>query len=473
MFVLVLVLTTAWRILVAAKLDVCYDEGYYHFWSLHPQLSYLDHPPLIAWAMYLSGLMFGDSVWTVRIWPILAGTVFVLVGRALACTMFGKAAANRAGVFLALVPAFAGNGVLMTPDALFAVCWAVGVFAAWKSLQAPTAFSSWWLLVGFSTGLGLLSKYNMVLFLLGLGLLWLVSPSHRKSIAVGALICGTMGLVFFLPVIIWNAEHHWMSFALQLSHGLAGKPSTVFRHLSAYAGSLLLIATPLLGLLAFWSSARGIRSREFAPRFCAVFLFVVAGFFAISALKARVEPNWPMLAFFSGVILVARDWPEYASRTRRATLIVLAICCGCVAVYPLLPAQFPLAIGGHSLDMKRMREFSGGPELAAAVQAEKAEKNLDFVYVSSHQILGRLSFYAPELRPLLCPTREAARRYPWIDTAKWAGRRALIVSTTESNPQLQSSFRDVEYLGSLEIPYKRNLSDRFYLFLGNDYFPNP
>ena len=53
-FWILLLVLSLWKVLLAWKLDVCYDEGYYFFWSLHPQLSYLDHPPLAAWAMALS-----------------------------------------------------------------------------------------------------------------------------------------------------------------------------------------------------------------------------------------------------------------------------------------------------------------------------------------------------------------------------------------------------------------------------------
>lgn len=432
LFWLVLCLTTAWRIIIAAKLDVCYDEGYYHFWSLSPQLSYLDHPPLTAWAMFLSNFLFGDTVWTVRIWPILAGTAFVLVGRALAGAIFDKTVANRAGIFLAVVPAFAGNGVLMTPDTLFALWWALSLYATWKALQSAEGISRWWLLAGMSTGLGFLSKYNMVLFFFGLGLLWFLFPDHRKRIFIGSIVCGAIAFILFLPVVVWNAQNHWASFAMQLRHGFHSKPSLILKHLSTYMGSLLLVATPLLGMLALWSSVRSIRSKDLGTGFCSVFCLVIAGFFAVSALKAHVEMNWPMLAFFSGVILVAHDWPRYSLTLRRATLGVLTICCGLVAIYPLLPTQFPLAVRGHSFDLKRMREFIGGPEAAAAVQRLKEENGLDFVYVSGHQLLGRISFYAPPLRPFLCPNYSGQIRYPWIDCRKWAGQKALIVSMSES-----------------------------------------
>lgn len=114
----VLVLVTAWKIFAAQHLAISFDEAYYFSWALSPQLSYLDHPPLVAWAMALAAKVFGDSLWTVRICPLLAGTATVLIGRDLARRMYGPATGDRAGLLLALIPVLAGAGMLMTPDTL-------------------------------------------------------------------------------------------------------------------------------------------------------------------------------------------------------------------------------------------------------------------------------------------------------------------------------------------------------------------
>src|SRR5215213_10135897 len=39
---------------LAARLNLSFDEAYYWLWSQHLQLSYYDHPPLVAWAIRLS-----------------------------------------------------------------------------------------------------------------------------------------------------------------------------------------------------------------------------------------------------------------------------------------------------------------------------------------------------------------------------------------------------------------------------------
>jgi len=43
------VLLALLRGVVAASVDLSDDEAYYRLWALAPALSYLDHPPMVAW----------------------------------------------------------------------------------------------------------------------------------------------------------------------------------------------------------------------------------------------------------------------------------------------------------------------------------------------------------------------------------------------------------------------------------------
>lgn len=84
--------------------------------------------------MALSHKWFGDTIWTVRCWPLIVGLLFAVAGRVLAREMFDAGVGNRAGIFLILCPAFAGNGLLMTPGTLFALFWRTSLYSTWKAL---------------------------------------------------------------------------------------------------------------------------------------------------------------------------------------------------------------------------------------------------------------------------------------------------------------------------------------------------
>src|ERR1700751_219090 len=53
-------------------IDLRVDEAYYWTWSKENLISYLDHPPMIAWLIRLSTSVFGDTNFGVRFPALLA-----------------------------------------------------------------------------------------------------------------------------------------------------------------------------------------------------------------------------------------------------------------------------------------------------------------------------------------------------------------------------------------------------------------
>src|ERR1700756_4203702 len=63
---------TALRIAYANLLELRTDEAYYWTWSKEHALSFLDHPPLIAWFIRFGTAIFGDTNLGVRFGGIVA-----------------------------------------------------------------------------------------------------------------------------------------------------------------------------------------------------------------------------------------------------------------------------------------------------------------------------------------------------------------------------------------------------------------
>jgi len=63
---------TAMRVIYACVIDLRTDEAYYWTWSKENVLSFLDHPPMIAWFIRFGTAIFGDTNFGVRFAGILA-----------------------------------------------------------------------------------------------------------------------------------------------------------------------------------------------------------------------------------------------------------------------------------------------------------------------------------------------------------------------------------------------------------------
>mgnify|MGYP006281463963 CR=1 FL=1 len=448
-FWIVCFLALLWKSWAAASLGLIFDECYYWVWSLHPQACYFDHPPLVAWVIAGGRALLRHTEAAVRLGAILSGLLLALAGRALATELFGRSAGNRAGILLTLAPVFAGNSFLMTPDTLLAPAWAFALLFAWRGLQGSSA---WWIASGAAAGIGLLSKYTMVLFFAGLGLLWVVSPGKRGRMFWGGLVAAVTALIFFSPVLWWNATHGWSSFAHQIHHGFRNEQRVLIHldFLADYALFLVVLVSPVLGLLCFRSAATRLADERF--RFLGAFFWTVILFFGYAAAKAHVEANWPMMAFVSALVMVSGDWERYVAAWRKAAVIVLLITdlAAVIALSLLLlrghallpslstPPNFTwlaritgserLATGardGASDLQARLSEILGPKEVARAVSLAFKDSGADFLCADTYQTHGVLCFYAPELEPVLWLPIKGRARFPWIDEQAFAGKRGL------------------------------------------------
>lgn len=453
-----LLVVLIWKLFAGAQLGLIFDECYYWVWSLHLQACYFDHPPLVAWVIAAGHALLGHNTMAVRLGAILSGPLLAIAGRQLGKEMFGHAAGNRAGIFLTLAPIFAGNSFLTTPDTMLIPAWAFAMLFAWRGSR-PGSPMAWWLASGASAGVGMLSKYTMVLFFAGLGFLWLVSPGKRRRLFLGGVMAGIVALIIFLPVIWWNSRHGWVSFAHQLNHGFHNEHRHLinFQNLADYAVFLVVLVSPVLGLLCFRTATSRMGDDHF--RFLGCFFWPVVAFFGFSAAKAHIEANWPMAAFVSGLLMVAGDWERYGKAWRKAALFVLLIAdLGAVIGISILlfPGAVTLPLRNSTPDMAflvkitgseriassasravaelqaRLSEILGPREVALKVAQSFRESGADFICTDTYQTYGVLVYHAPELEPYLTLPIRGRSRFPWSEDAKWKGATALVAEWPRS-----------------------------------------
>ena len=77
--VALLVAMTVLRVIYAGVIELRTDEAYYWTWSKENVLSFLDHPPMIAWFIRFGTAIFGDTNLGVRFAGVLAMLVTQLL----------------------------------------------------------------------------------------------------------------------------------------------------------------------------------------------------------------------------------------------------------------------------------------------------------------------------------------------------------------------------------------------------------
>ena len=296
------------HLILAAKAGLVADEAYYWIWSLHPQMSYFDHPPAIAWTIAFFTHIFGTTPLGVRMAALLisAGISFFLfkMGKEF---LKDRWAGAWAVIFISSSLLFSAGAFIITPDSLVIFFFVLTLWQFYHAMETGSGRAM--LLAGLWFGLGLLSKYTMVL--LGpLLLVYLLASRRRRAWLARPSLWGSalLAVLLFTPVILWNREHNWASFRFQWHHGMEAHQYSAVAGFFDYLGGQIGVMTPIVYLILIAAAIWGIRESRRNPD-GPVFYFWITSypillFFAYSSLKAKVEANWPVDGYI-GAFLVA------------------------------------------------------------------------------------------------------------------------------------------------------------------------
>ena len=282
--VAVVLAATALRLLAGALIPLTEDEAYYRLWSMRPAFGYYDHPPMIAWQIWLGRQIAGDGPLGVRLIPTLATAATSFVAFDTARLMgLGERVAARAGVWLnaTLLVGFAGG--LAVPDAPNALFW---VAALWCTLRAMRGSRVWWLAAGVAAGLACLSKYSALFLAPGM-LLWLaLSDEGRRQLRTPwPWLAAVVAAAVFAPNVAWNADHGWLTFAKQF--GRARPEGFAPQFLGKLALDQLLLLNPLIAIFI----GLAIRRRAAWPVLAVSAPF--AAYLVFHSLHDAVQGQWP------------------------------------------------------------------------------------------------------------------------------------------------------------------------------------
>ena len=311
------------RLVSAAWTPLTFDEAYYWMWSKHLAGGYYDHPPAVAYVIRAGTMIAGDTELGVRLVSILlALPMSYAVYRTAAILFGGERVAATATILLNVTLMAAVGTLIVTPDAPLLVASSFVLFFLAKVLE--TGRGVWWLAVGVAVGLALLSKYTALFFGPAI-LIWLVAvPKLRRwLLSPWPYLGGAVALAIFAPVIVWNADHHWVSFIKQLGRARIEDFKPVF--IAELIPTQIAFATPLvwilgaMGLYALLMRKAGALAARVLIN--STFWTIVA-YFIWHSLHARVEANWfapvyPAFAIAAAVAANLTQWDQRAAARGR------------------------------------------------------------------------------------------------------------------------------------------------------------
>ena len=471
---LLLLAMTAARIVMAAVSPLSGDEAYYWLWTRPLHLSYYDHPGMVAWWIWASVHLFGNTAFAVRLPAILASVAVTgLVADSARLAFASRRAGALAAIWINATLLFGSAAVIMAPDAPLLLFWTL---ALWAVLHLCAGGGARWLyLVGAALGLGAASKYTMALLLPGLLVAALAFPALRRWWTnPHAWLATLLAAAGVAPVLVWNLENGGASFHKQLAHAFTNKGHGFIEGLGTFIGAQAGLATPLVLVFVVvamtWALVQGWRRRRAELFLLGATSLPVLLFFAVRAADGRVQAHWPGPSYVAGLVAVA-GWMTAAERPRLRPWLIAAPILG-VAMTLAVYLQATTALVPLPSAIDSTSRLGGGAELAAAVNEERHAHPGVFLSVEKHEVMAQLTFaLADHPTVFLVGGRFRPSQYDAAQVAALKGHDGLFVAPADIDgvAALKGCFQTVRRLREVTLHWGGRPIARYAISLGTNY----
>ncbi len=294
------------------------DESYYWMFSENLTWGFFDHPPAVAFLIYLGHLILPGEIGVRLIFILLSTITFALILNELN----EKKDIYFVSLFVLSFPLIHTHiaGFMAIPDVPLLFFTTLFIITFKKFLINPNWKISIWLSILIAAMI--YSKYHAFLII---GFTVLANLKlFRSKYFYGIII---LTILLLLPHIFWQINNEFPTFKYHLVERT--KPFT-FKYIFPYLAAQIAIAGPVTGILIFWKLFKFRPENQFQK----TLLFNILGFYIalfIISFKNRIEAHWiaaviPMLIILSYPLIVKdRKFKLWFRRIAQPVLILMIL----------------------------------------------------------------------------------------------------------------------------------------------------
>ncbi|TAM99775.1 MAG: glycosyltransferase family 39 protein [Chitinophagaceae bacterium] len=443
------------------------DEYLYLAQGNHLAWGYLAVPPTIAFFGFICKL-FGYSVFIIRLFPALFGALTVyMIGR-IVIEMKGGLFAQFIACLSYITAGYLRLNLLFQPNSMDVLYFTICVYFTVRYIH--TSSSRYIIYCGILIGLGLLNKYTMALFPIGMLIGLLLTP-HRKLFKEKKLYVALLiAFIIFLPNLLWEYFHHF-PILIQV-HTLQGQQ---LKHLdtATFIKGQLVNCFPSLfvwvaGLIFYLFAKSGKPYRIFGWIYLTIIVVLVLSngkdYYALGA--------YPMLMASGGVFLeklthkIILKWSVRPIMTAVMLWLAIPMLLICIPIFsPAKMAKYCAkykSLGvlrwedgqNHALPMD-FADMLGWKEMTNKVvdaynSLDAAQKAHTIIFCDNYGEAGAVSFYGRKdsLPPVQC--KEASFIF-WNPMSQRFDNVIVVTNDTSDlhKPLLTENFKQVTEVGSI------------------------
>jgi len=306
-------------------------------------------------------------------------------------------------------------------------------------------------------------------------------PARKHLRRPGPYLALLVNLVCALPVLVWNAQHQWIT----VSHvaDIAGAHSAwkpTLKYLGEFLGAELGLLNPIFFVATVWAAIVFWRRGRHNPRLVYFFSMGAPVFlvYLAQSFRSSVLPNWiaPSVLPLLCLMVIYWDTKWRLGATQLKPWLVAGLTLGFVLVILAHDTNLIAKATGWRLPVNqdplhRVREWSEVARVTGLARQELlAEGKPVFIIADHYGLAGEISFYLPEAKAAM--TEEPLVFYPtsptpenqfyfWPGYTNRQGQNAIFVrelardrtSDPAAPSALEQEFESVTLLGVRNVLY--------------------
>jgi hypothetical protein len=323
-----------------------------------------------------------------------------------------------------------GAGTMILPDVGLTFFWMLALLFL-EQIFVKNDFSIRnWFFAGLCTGLAMLSKYHGGM--LGISVaIFLLLRYPRQLFRPGFWLFGVSALAVFTPVILWNAQHDFVSFLFQGGRAVGGNLS-LNRFLQALAGQIAYL-TPLIFAPLFYQmfkvTRNAIRKRDSTSLFITIFGVVPVVFILLISISKPILPHWTLPGYIVLMLPLSRWLAELIPINRAVRLAswITVGFIGIILILLVLHTRFGIFhleklaqrgwISQKDAQMDATLDAFGWEQVPVWVSEKYGDKQ-PFIFTNKWFLSGEVALAVQGRYPVLCFNEKDARGFGFWDAAK-------------------------------------------------------
>ena len=356
----------------AFSTQLIFDEAYYWYYAQNPAWGYFDHPPMVAWMIWLGSSLVDNELGVRLVSCLMSIGTFLLLWSLIRHPQKNQYQ-KEFFVWVLSITLLQAYGFLSLPDTPLLFFTALFLWLYRRYLEHREVGTA--IFLGVCMAALMYSKYHAALVIL---FVILSNPGLLKDrLAWGAL---SVSLLCYLPHLNWLYQNDFISIKFHLFE----RPNQPY-NFAKFTLGFLLNAVALFGLTFPWVYRTLFRYRS-EDRFEKALAYLACGvllFFFISSFQRRVQTQWLIVICVPLAVMVGYRLMEQPAlrkwiwRMGLANILVLAWLRVGLVYSPLFPGTY---------------ESHGNKEWVSNLQ--KVAEGNPVVFENSYRLASMYGYYS-------------------------------------------------------------------------------